>query len=83
MTFFALLRLALINQLKVMRQMHHVVVFEVINGLLAAIAEQQSTPRRPLGDISGNNCIVASLAIRFRVVAPCFDAGVDIKSLTR
>ena len=39
MTLFALLRFALIDQLKVMRQMHQVVVFKVVNWFLAAIAE--------------------------------------------
>ena len=78
MALFALLRLALIDQLKVVRQMHHVVVFKIVDWLLATIAEQQGARRRPLGDISRNNRIAASLAIRLRAIAPRLDTRVDI-----
>ncbi len=83
MTLLALLRLTLIDQLKIVSQMHHIVVFKVVDWFLAAITEQQGARCRPLCDISVNDRIVVSLVIRLRAIAPRLDTGVDIQSLTR
>ncbi len=40
MTLLALLRFTFVDQFKVMRQVHQVVIFKVINRLLAAITKQ-------------------------------------------
>ena len=83
MALLTLLRFAFIDQFKVMSQVHQVVIFKVINRLLATITKQQRTRRRPLRNRSRNDCVVTVLAIALRAWAPRLDAGVDVETLAR
>lgn len=58
MALLTLLRFAFVDQFKVMSQVHQVVIFKVINRLLATITKQQRTRRRPFATEAGT---IASL----------------------
>ena len=83
MALLALLRFALVDQFKVMRQVHQVVIFKVINRLLTTVTKQQRARRRAFRNRSRNDRVVAVLDITLRARAPRLDAGVDVETLAR
>ena len=83
MALLALLRLTFIDQLKIVGQVHQVVVFKVVNRFLTAVAKQQGTRRRPLSNVGGHDSVVIPLNASLRTNAPCFNAGIDIETLAR
>ena len=63
--------------------MHQIVVFKVVNRLLAAVAKQQGARRRPLGNIGRNDRVVVTPAVSIRAIMPRLDARIDIEALAR
>ena len=63
--------------------MHQIVVFKVVNRLLAAVAKQQGAGRRPLGNVGWNDRIVVTPVVSIQAIMPRLDTGVDIEALAR
>ena len=70
MALLALLRFALVDQFKVMRQVHQVVIFKVINRLLTTVTKQKRARRRAFRNRSRNDRVVAVFAITLRARRP-------------
>ena len=71
MALLALLRFAFVDQFKVMRQVHQVVIFKIINRLLATITKQQRARRRALRNRSRT---------RVETFVTAFIAKIDLKA---